>query len=164
VVALLLALLNLATASGAADELRASFINAKGEEIGTAILTESEGVKVRLDIRRLPPGRRAFHAHENGRCDPPGFESAGDHFSPDGNEHGFLAKGGPHAGDFENIEVREDGTLKAELINKRITLGKGKNSLRKKGGTSLVIHESTDDYKSQPSGDAGGRIACAVIK
>jgi superoxide dismutase, Cu-Zn family len=78
--------------------------------------------------------------------------------------HGFDATEGPHAGDMANFIVGADGTAKVEVINGSVTLGSGSNSLMKTGGTALVIHEKADDYKSQPAGNAGARVACGEIK
>jgi Cu-Zn family superoxide dismutase len=145
--------------------LKVNFKNAEGKDVGTATLSEdSKGVKMVLSLKGLPPGPHAFHAHEKGSCVAPKFESAGAHFNPTKSQHGMHADKGPHAGDFENITVKEDGTADVEIVSNRITLGKGKNSLRKAAGTALVVHASPDDGKSQPSGNAGDRIACAEIK
>jgi len=142
-----------------------TFKNAKGEAVGTATITKKDkGVTIALDLKNLPAGPHAFHVNQAGKCLAPSFESAGPHFNPGKSSHGFQSDKGPHAGDFENLTVKEDGTLQAELSNERLALGKGKNSLQKKGGTALVIHEKADDYRSQPAGDAGARIACAEIK
>jgi Cu-Zn family superoxide dismutase len=139
--------------------------NAKGEAVGTAVLTPlAKGVKISLDVHGLPPGEHGFHVHENGSCVAPKFDSAGGHFAPVKHAHGFDNPKGMHAGDMANILVATDGTAKVEVINTAVTMGKGANSLLKKGGTALVIHEKADDYKSQPSGDAGSRLACGEVK
>ncbi|MBX3020903.1 MAG: superoxide dismutase family protein [Bdellovibrionales bacterium] len=139
--------------------------NAKNESIGTAKLTAlTNGVKIDLDLKNVPAGEHAFHFHETGSCQAPTFDSAGGHFAPAKNPHGFDAAQGPHAGDMPNLMVPADGKLRQEIINTQVTLGKGANSLHKAGGTALVIHDKADDYKSQPSGNAGGRWACGEIK
>lgn len=139
--------------------------NAKNEDVGTATLSPvATGVQIKLDLHGLPPGEHGFHVHENGSCVAPKFETAGGHFAPNKKEHGFKVQQGHHAGDMENLKVGGDGVLKAELINKDVTLGKGPNSLFKKGGTALMIHEKADDYQSQPAGNAGARVACGEIQ
>ncbi|RKQ33450.1 superoxide dismutase family protein [Oceanobacillus halophilus] len=137
-----------------------------GQVVATASLIETEtGVNIAVKGEKLPPGLHGFHIHEKGICEPPDFESAGGHFNPTDKKHGFDHPEGRHAGDLENIEVAEDGTLYTEVMADMVTLEKGKeNSLFKEGGTALVIHSDADDYLSQPSGDAGSRIACGVIK
>ena len=138
--------------------------NSKGESIGSMTLTEmTKGVKITLDIKGLTPGEHAFHFHENGKCEAPKFESAGSHFAPKKNPHGFMDAKGPHAGDMPNLIAGADGSVKQEIINTNVTLKPGAASLMKKGGTAAIIHEKADDYKTQPTGDAGGRAACGEI-
>ncbi|MEO5969157.1 MAG: superoxide dismutase family protein [Bdellovibrionia bacterium] len=153
------------TASAAPTSFETTLHDAEGKDVGNVKLTQLEqGVKIDLQVRNLPPGQHAFHVHEVGKCTGPDFKSAGDHFSPSERKHGFNTAGGPHAGDMPNLIVKSDGTVSLEIINSNITLSKGANSLFKPGGTALVIHSRPDDHVTQPSGDAGDRIACAEIK
>lgn len=147
------------------DPMRIPMKDAKGKEVGFATLSQAPtGVQIDLDIKGMVPGEKAFHIHEKGECKGPDFKSAGDHYAPGGNKKHGTVKGGPHAGDMMNVNVKEDGLLSARVLNEAVTLEKGEpNSLLKKGGTSLVIHANPDDYKSQPSGGAGDRIVCGVI-
>jgi Cu-Zn family superoxide dismutase len=144
---------------------RVELIDSKGAKVGTAVLSQvAEGVKLQVEVSGLPPGKHGIHIHQMGVCAVPDFKSAGDHFNPEGKKHGFENPEGYHAGDLLNLEVGSDGTAKADLIDKKVTLLKDKaNSLLKPGGTSLVIHEAADDYKTDPSGNSGARIACGVI-
>jgi len=153
------------TRAEAKESIKVSLINNEGVDIGMATLEEGEqGVEIAIEGHHFSPGVHGFHIHEKGICEAPSFESAGGHFNPDNKQHGFDNPEGPHAGDIENLEVNEDGTVEASFINDRVTLEKGKeHSLLSKEGTSLMIHEDPDDYISQPAGDAGERVVCGVI-
>lgn len=148
------------------SELLIELNDGQGELMATATLSENdESVNVELDGANLPAGTHGFHIHENGECEGPDFESAGGHFNPTDANHGFDDPDGPHAGDLENIEVADDGTVHTEVTADMVTMETGQeNSLFKEGNTALVIHSDADDYSSQPSGDAGDRIACGVIE
>lgn len=135
----------------------------QGQDLGTVTLTQVGGnLQVKGDLRGLPPGARAIHFHEVGRCEPP-FESAGEHFNPAGTEHGFLDPKGPHAGDLPNIKVRQDGRVLFQVSTSALSLGEGAGSVRDGDGSAIVIHARPDDYKTDPSGGSGDRIACGVV-
>jgi superoxide dismutase, Cu-Zn family len=141
-----------------------TFIDTTGEEIGTVTLMQTgRGLLVQADLSMLPPGEHAFHFHEVGACEWPSFESAGGHFAGKRSAHGFLARHGPHAGDLPNVYVPGNGVLKVEEYNPNVSFTSGTAPLLDRDGSALVIHAQPDDYHSQPSGDAGNRIACAVI-
>ena len=147
-------------------EMTADLINAEGETIGSATLTQTASgeVLVRAEASGLEPGVHGFHIHETGVCDPAtGFESAGGHYVGEGDPKHGLVEGGPHAGDMANQTVAADGTLVAEAFNPRVTLDGDTNPLADADGSALMIHSGADDYESQPGGDAGSRVACAVI-
>tara|TARA_R110002124_G_scaffold53410_4_gene153220 strand:+ start:572 stop:1126 length:555 start_codon:yes stop_codon:yes gene_type:complete len=146
------------------NEQTVTFINTEGAEIGTASLTGTNvGLLIELDLGDLPPDSwHGFHIHETSECDAKdGFKSAGGHFSTSETSHGFLTDGGPHAGDMPNQYVGADGTLKTQVLNTFAFLGGENDNV---SGRALMIHSGPDDYQSQPSGDAGNRIACAVIE
>jgi Cu-Zn family superoxide dismutase len=123
----------------------------------------ANGVKIDVNISRIPPGMHAFHVHAVGKCEVPDFKSAGGHFNPAGKQHGKDNPNGPHAGDMLNFEAGADGTAKFSTVNATVSLDEGANSLFHEGGSALVIHEKADDYKTDPAGNAGNRIACGVI-
>lgn len=141
-------------------------MNALNVKIGQVTLTEQEdGVHFQVEASGLEPGEHGFHVHEKALCEGPDFMSAGSHFNPRKNEHGFLNKKGPHAGDLPNIIADEHGAVKSDFVTNRLTLTAGKkHSLLRDGGTSLIIHSGKDDYITNPAGDSGNRVACGVIR
>jgi Cu-Zn family superoxide dismutase len=145
---------------------RAVFLNQKGDTIGTGTLIETpNGVLIRVEIANLPPGLHGFHIHEVGKCDGSGgFESAGGHYNPGGKQHGYMVEGGPHAGDMPNQTVGQDGKLLAEVFNPNVTFGNDGPTLFDQDGSAIIVHATADDYRSQPSGGAGNRLACGVIQ
>jgi superoxide dismutase, Cu-Zn family len=160
------ALLALSASAARNKGLEVNFKNRQGQDAGTATLTPAgNGVKVKLNLTNLPEGEHALHVHQNAKCDGPDFKTAGGHFNPDNKEHGTKNPKGPHAGDMPmNLQVMADGTDHVSFVTNSISLKKdAKNSVFANGGTAFVIHEKADDMMTDPTGNAGGRIACAVI-
>jgi Cu-Zn family superoxide dismutase len=151
-------------APASAQSANATLNDQKGADVGAVALTQTPaGVLLRLSLKGLPAGERAFHIHAVGRCESP-FTTAGGHFNPGGQKHGLMVGPG-HAGDMPNLHVPAGGVLEVEILNAAVTLEKGKpNSLFQKEGTAIVIHAGKDDYKSDPAGNAGDRIACGIIQ
>ncbi len=139
--------------------------DAQGNFVGTALFTQSpDGVRIYLASQGLEPGEHGIHFHEKGKITPD-FKAAGKHFNPTKAKHGLEnPKGGPHAGDLENITVVEDGTATYQTTTDRVTLSKGKASLLDEDGSSLVIHQKADDHKTDDDGKSGERIAAGVIE
>jgi Cu-Zn family superoxide dismutase len=148
-----------------AQTANADLKSADGKNAGSVKLTQlPNGVLLTASLKGLPAGEHAFHVHAVGKCEPP-FTSAGGHFNPASKKHGIMAAEGYHAGDMPNLHVSGSGELAIEVMNAGITLEKGKpNSVFDADGSAIVIHAGKDDYKSDPAGNAGGRIACGVIQ
>jgi Cu-Zn family superoxide dismutase len=157
--------LALSLVSACAESAKAALKSADGKDVGSVTLTQlPEGVLLNLTIKGLPAGEHAFHVHAVGKCEAP-FTSAGGHFNPGGKKHGVMAADGHHAGDMPNLHIPSTGELTVEVVNTAITLEKGKpNSVFDADGSAIIVHAGKDDYKTDPTGDAGGRIACGVIQ
>jgi Cu-Zn family superoxide dismutase len=150
-------------AAPARDTARAELRDANGQSVGTAALTQTpHGVLVVAQLSNVPPGTHAFHIHAVGQCTPP-FTSAGPHFNPSGRQHGIENPEGMHGGDLPNVVIPESGSARVEIFAKDVTLTQGATAILDSDGAALVLHASADDYKSDPAGNAGARIACGVI-
>ena len=130
------------------------------ESLGTVnVRAVPQGVLLFANFKNLSPGAHAFHIHEFGICEGD-FKSTGAHFNPSGEKHGLFVEG--HAGDMPNIHIGDNGRLKVEILNTKINLiNEDPDSILNR---AFIIHEGPDDYKTQPSGAAGPRIGCGVIK
>lgn len=148
---------------GASRTASATLKTPGGKTIGQASLRETpHGVLVHLKMAEAPDGTRAVHLHTTGRCEGPAFESAGGHFNPKKATHGFASASGPHVGDLPNLHIPDDGTLEVEFLARDATLGA--DGLADADGSAIVLHAGTDDYMTDPAGNAGDRIACGVIQ
>jgi superoxide dismutase, Cu-Zn family len=137
-----------------------------GSDVGTATLTQSgKNVAIKLALKDLPVGDHGVHIHEKAACDAPDFKTAGGHFNPDKKQHGNQNPMGHHNGDLgKNVTVGEDHTANVTIKVDYLSLNPtAPNSVFANGGTSIVIHEKPDDMKTDPTGNAGNRIACGII-
>jgi Cu-Zn family superoxide dismutase len=150
-----------------ASKATANVMDLEGNSLGTLELTEADGgVHITGELLGLPGGAHGIHIHQTGDCDAASkFESAGGHFNPTSRQHGKDNPEGPHAGDLENISATaEGGGALVDLTDANVTLGEGENSLFDDDGSAIVVHADADDYKTDPSGNSGERIACGVIE
>ena len=137
-----------------------ALVGPAGQPLGQVRMWETPGgVTFRLAGGGLPHGIHGLHVHSVGRCDGPGFESAGPHWNPAAKKHGFNNPAGPHGGDMPNVTVSANGVLQ-EAVS---LPGASVAALLDADGSALVIHAGQDDYATDPSGNSGARIACAVI-
>jgi len=142
-----------------------TFLNATGDRVGLAMLTDSAGtVRLGVSVSQLAPGPHGLHFHAQGACSPPDFTSAGTHFNPGARKHGRLNPEGAHLGDLPNLLAGADGSADTSFTVARDLAGPGASSLLQPGGTALVIHAKADDERTDPGGNSGDRVACAVIE
>jgi len=134
----------------------------KSKVKGTIDFKEVDGgVEVIATIEGLKAGDHAYHVHEKGDCSAPDAASAGGHFNPSSHKHGAPDAEEHHEGDFGNLTAGKDGKASKTFVMKGITLADGPTSIVGKG---FIIHEKADDFKTQPTGNAGSRVACGVIQ
>ena len=154
-------------AGTAAAGATAEVMDLEGKSLGTLEFSSmSDGVHITGTLNGLPGGDHGIHIHATGDCDAAGkFETAGPHFNPTEHKHGSENPEGPHAGDLPNLPVPPEGAgVIVDLMNEGVTLGEGPKSLFDADGSAIVIHADPDDYKSDPAGNSGDRIACGVIE
>ena len=140
--------------------MTADIVNGAGETIGSIeIMATPSGMNhITVTAEGIEPGVHGIHLHETGLCEGD-FSSAGGHIAGDA-EHGVHVEGGPHPGDLPNAHVQEDGMLAVEVFSDEFEIAE---HLMDADGSAFIIHAGADDYESQPSGDAGGRVGCAVL-
>jgi Cu-Zn family superoxide dismutase len=143
----------------------ADVTSATGQKVGHAVVSEVEGgqMALQLTLNDIPEGEHGLHFHTTGKCDAPGFTTAGGHLNPTMHQHGKDNPAGPHLGDLPNITATKDGLVKVSLplTGSRAELAQ---ALMDGDGTALVVHATADDYRTDPSGNSGNRIACGVLK
>lgn len=137
-----------------------ALVGPEGTSLGSVRAWETPGgVTFRLEARGLPLGLHGIHVHGVGRCEGPKFDSAGSHWNPGGTKHGFENAAGPHRGDLHNVTVTSTGVLTEAVTLAATRLAE----LADADGSALVLHAARDDYLTDPSGNSGARVACAVL-
>ena len=135
-----------------------------GNSVTGTVVFVQEGVHVKVEARvsGLTPGMHGFHVHEKGDCSAPDAESAGGHFNPTGQPHGDpRAPGHHHAGDMPMLTADPSGNATLTMVLSAMSIGRGPADIV---GKSVVVHAGADDYRTQPAGNSGARVACAVIR
>jgi Cu-Zn family superoxide dismutase len=158
---LLLTLLVLPSRSAAKTKVELK--DGQGKSVGDIVIwDQGSGVALQLMLHDLTPGEHGIHFHQVPKCEGPDFKSAGGHFNPEAKKHGFDSPDGHHAGDMKNFTVGANGKAKVKLEDSEVTLKDGPHSLLT-NGAAIVVHAKADDYKTDPSGNSGDRVACGVI-
>ena len=142
----------------------ANLTTANGTPVGTAqLLASGDRLSLAVAMTGVPEGTHGFHLHTTGKCEAPDFSSAGGHLNPLDKDHGTLDPDGSHLGDLPNIVIgaNRSGTLTADIAGTR---GQVLDWLFDADGTAVVLHADADDYRTDPAGDAGPRIACGVLR
>ena len=160
---LAVALLLVAGAAAAQSQVSATLAPSAGNNAAGNVVFVQEGRKlfVIAEVTGLKPGPHGFHVHEKGDCSAADFSSAGGHFNPDSQPHGNPATGAHHAGDMPLLVADASGKATARAELRSMTVGGGASDVV---GKSVVVHADVDDFRSQPAGNSGARIACGVIK
>jgi Cu-Zn family superoxide dismutase len=143
------------------ETAKASLKDAKGQTVGDVTFEQyPHGLLIKGTLSNLPAGTHAIHIHETGQCEGPEFKTAGGHFNPQKKAHGLMAQGGKHEGDLPNLTAGQDGKVQFEFFGgQNLTV----RALMDTDGSAVVVHAKADDYKTDPAGEAGGRIACGVV-
>lgn len=148
----------------AAPAASATLLAPDGAARGTASVIEaSDGLRVKVIAAGLAPGVHAVHVHTTGLCTPPDFTSAGGHWNPTSRQHGKDNPAGKHMGDMPNLIAGADGRGELEYLIPAGRLASGATPLLDADGAAVVIHAAPDDNRSDPAGNAGGRIACGAL-
>jgi Cu-Zn family superoxide dismutase len=164
--ALTLSLLAVPAFAKAKDQVIVPIKTSTGEDAGTATFQQDKTkLVIKVNLKNLPVGEHAVHIHAKALCDAPDFKTAGGHFNPETKQHGTLNPMGHHAGDLpQNIMIGEGHVGQATFKVDYLSLDPASpNSILANGGTSIMVHEKADDMKTDPTGNAGNRIACGVI-
>jgi len=138
-------------------------LDTSGKRLGEARITAmGDDVELVAQVSGMAAGAHGIHVHTTGKCDGPGFTTAGGHLNPSAHQHGTMNPAGPHMGDLPNIMVGPDGTgsIRTTLTGLPADLGA---AMFDADGSAVVVHAGPDDYKTDPAGNSGGRIACGIL-
>lgn len=154
----------MASANHHKGQAAADIVDGQGQSKGRAILMQhKDGIHVEVKALGLPAGVHAVHIHMTGACTGPDFTSAGGHWNPGKKQHGHDNPAGAHMGDMPNMTVGPDGAGTLHSVVKGAMLKGGDQPLLDADGAAIVIHATADDYKTDPTGNAGGRIGCGIV-
>ena len=155
---------SVSSGSAGTSSANAVLLAADGSRRGDAMVREAaDGLHVAVRATGITPGVHAVHIHMTGTCTPPDFTSAGGHWNPTARQHGRDNPAGMHMGDMPNLTAGADGTGQMEFVIPGATLRTGANAVLDADGAAIVVHAQADDNKSDPAGNAGGRIACGIV-
>jgi Cu-Zn family superoxide dismutase len=145
-------------------DVHAQLSDANGRDVGEARFSQAaDGIHVHVRLAGLSAGAHGAHVHAVGRCEAPAFASAGGHWNPTEHQHGSLNPQGQHMGDMPNLTIDAQGNGTLDYVIAGGTIHGGEHPLMDADGAALVIHAGPDDYRSDPAGNSGGRVACGVI-
>jgi Cu-Zn family superoxide dismutase len=153
-----------ASLGGSGPQATATLTPTAGNAVSGTVTFSREGddVLVVADVTGLKPNQRhGFHIHEKGDCSAPDASSAGGHFNPTGAPHGNPGQSAHHAGDMPNLQADDQGRATLRYTLSDVDLGQGERGIV---GRAVIVHGGTDDYRSQPAGNSGPRLACGVIR
>ena len=162
-IAMVVAMLLASPLAAAQDKVSAKLAPSAGNSVAGTVVFAQEGRKlfVIAEVTGLKPGAHGFHVHEKGDCSAPDFSSAGGHFNPGGQPHGDPTAGAHHAGDMPVLVADASGKATARAELRTMSIGGGASDIV---GKSVVVHADPDDFRTQPAGNSGARVACGVIK
>jgi len=149
-----------------AESASADLLDSGGQLRARAMVTRAEdGLRVRVESLAMAPGAYGAHIHMVGHCDPPGFTSAGEHWNPQMRRHGRDNPQGQHMGDLPNLLVGADGRGSFEYFVAGAEIsGREARDLLDEDGAAILVHAAPDDFRTDPSGNSGARIACGVLR
>jgi Cu-Zn family superoxide dismutase len=161
--AIVVAMLIASSGAAAQNKVAATLAPSAGNNVAGNVVFVQEGRKlfVIAEVTGLKPGAHGFHVHEKGDCSAPDFSSAGGHFNPGSQPHGDPTAGAHHAGDMPVLVADASGKATARAELRTMSIDGSANDI---AGKSVVVHADPDDFRTQPAGNSGARIACGVIK